>query len=59
MKTLAILALILASAIAGAESKYILGVKRLSTSEIGISCANGGDPTGQTVGGTLIISCGK
>lgn len=37
----------------------MLNYKRLSSGEIGITCANGGDPTGQKIGDTLIISCGK
>ncbi|HXN71504.1 MAG TPA: hypothetical protein VN861_03010 [Candidatus Acidoferrales bacterium] len=40
-------------------SRYVLNYKRLSTREIGISCANSGDPTGVKVGDTLVISCGK
>lgn len=59
MKTLIVFALLLAVGIATAESKFILNAKRLSTGEIGITCANGGDPTGQKIGDVLIISCGK
>jgi len=51
--------LILMGLALGTESKYVLNYKRLSTREIGISCANGGDPAGTKVGDTLIISCGK
>ena len=54
------IAMLMVAAIAGAsESKWLLNYKRLSTSEIGISCANGGDPKGTQVGGTLVISCGR
>ncbi len=42
-----------------AAEKYIANTKRLSSTEIAISCANGGDPTGTKIGNTLIISCGK
>jgi hypothetical protein len=56
--TLLAVALLLASG-SQASSKYILGAKRLSTTEIAISCSNGGDPTGQIIGQTLIISCGQ
>lgn len=58
MKTIAAI-LILAAFALGTESKWVLNYKRLSTREIGISCNNGGDPTGTKVGDTLIISCGK
>jgi len=44
---------------ATAKTKYIYKLSRLSESEVGISCQNGGDPTGTKVGDTLIISCGK
>lgn len=59
MKTRAIAAVLILGALACAESKYILNAKRLSSTEEAISCANSADPTGQTVGGVLIISCGK
>lgn len=42
-----------------AATKTICQVKRLSTSEVGISCANGADPTGTKIGDTVIISCGN
>lgn len=60
MKRLLTLATILAALAlaAGAASKNICQVKRLSTNEVGISCANGADPTGTKVGETVIISCG-
>ena len=62
-RTLAIALLLTGLAgLAGAgerESKYVLNYKRLSTREIGISCGNGGDPTGTKIGDTLVISCGK
>lgn len=41
-----------------AESKYILSAKRLNSTDVAITCNNGGDPTGVMVGKTLIISCG-
>ena len=34
-------------------------VTRLSPTELGIHCLNGGDPTGKKIGDTLIISCGR
>jgi hypothetical protein len=40
-------------------TKYIYKLSRLSESEVGISCQNGGDPTVTKVGDTLIVSCGK
>ena len=55
-----VLAILILSALAvGAEQKYVLSAKRLSTTEEAISCNNGGDPTGTKIGDTLIISCGK
>ena len=42
-----------------AESKYVLSSKRLSSTEVALSCSNGADPTGQKVGQTVIISCGR
>lgn len=55
--TLATIVLALALA-AGAASKNICQVKRLSTNEVGISCANGADPTGVKIGETVVMSCG-
>jgi hypothetical protein len=45
--------------VAWGEGKYVLASKRLSSTEVAVSCANGADPTGQKIGNTLIISCGK
>jgi hypothetical protein len=39
--------------------KPIYKVTKLSLTEVGISCNNGGDPTGRKIGDTLIISCGR
>ena len=60
MKRLITLVVILAALAlaAAAASKYTCQVKRLSGNEVGISCANGADPTGTKVGDTVIISCG-
>jgi hypothetical protein len=44
---------------AGSSTHYILNTKRLSTSEIALTCLNGADPTGTKIGDTVIISCGK
>lgn len=57
-KTVAV-ALIFASIAIAAEQKAIYKLTRLSPTEVGIYCTNGGDPTGNKVGNTLIISCGK
>jgi hypothetical protein len=59
MTKLAAVVLLLAGVLLGAESKYVLNYKRLSTRSVGISCANGGDPTGNKVDDVLIISCGR
>ena len=42
-----------------ARPKPVYKVMKLSTSEVGISCLNGGDPTGKKIGNVLIISCGQ
>jgi hypothetical protein len=59
MKTLTLALILTLAAIAGAESKYVLNSKRLSTSDLAVSCNNGGYPTGTKFGDTLIISCGR
>lgn len=60
MKTKAIAAVLILCAFAlGQRAKSVIKVSHLSPTEVGISCLNDGDPTGQTVGGVLIISCGK
>jgi hypothetical protein len=54
-----LLAVFAIGAYAQAKTKYIYKLSRLSESEVGISCQNGGEPAGTKVGDTLIISCGK
>lgn len=55
-----IVAACLVSAMYGAERiKAMYKITRLSTTEVGISCTNGADPTGTKFGDTTIISCGK
>jgi len=54
-----VLALLLASLAWATESRWVLNYHRLSTRQISITCANGGDPTGIRQGDTLIIDCGK
>lgn len=56
---IAIAILLLSAAVFCTESKYILVSKRVSSGAVAISCTNGADPTGTTVGDALIISCGK
>lgn len=34
-------------------------VLRIDTTQVGISCQNGADPTGYKVGHLLVISCGR
>ena len=58
MKTFIALVVLAALAL-GTESKLVLNYKRISTREISITCANGGDPTGTKIDDTLIISCGN
>lgn len=57
-KALALTLILVGIAIAG-EQKALYKLTRLSPTEVGIYCTNGGDPTGNKVGNTLIISCGK
>lgn len=44
---------------AGDKPKNVYKLFHLSTTEIGITCQNGADPTGRKVGDLVIISCGK
>jgi hypothetical protein len=43
----------------GTQPKPNYKLTRLSPNAIGFACLNGGDPTGQTVQGVLILSCGQ
>ena len=43
---------------AAANSKSIIHVKQINPTDVGITCSNGGDPTGIMRGDVLIISCG-
>lgn len=42
-----------------AKPKPVYKVSRMSLTEVGITCLNGADPTGQKFGNVLVISCGK
>jgi hypothetical protein len=61
MKRLLIATLALASVAAFATDRVrqIIHVSHLTPTEVGITCANGGDPTGVKTGDVLVISCGK
>ena len=63
MKTLKTIAvyLLLAGAVAQAaeRAQSIIHVSHIGTSTVGITCANGADPTGIKSGEVLLISCGK
>lgn len=60
MKPKSIIAvLLLLGAVAIAAEKSIIHVSHIGTRTVGITCANGGDPTGQKSGEVLLISCGK
>lgn len=48
-----------ASLVGSDKPKSIIHVSHLTPTEVGITCANGGDPTGNKIGDVLIISCGK
>jgi hypothetical protein len=39
--------------------KPIYKITRLTTTQVGISCLNGADPTGRKIGDMVIMSCGK
>jgi hypothetical protein len=54
-----LLAVFALGAYAKDKVEYIYKLSRLSVSEVGVSCQNGGDPTVTKVGDTLIVSCGK
>lgn len=59
-KTYVVITLIVLSALAIAESKYICKVAHLGTNDIAVTCTNGADPTGKKISGNvLLISCGK
>lgn len=58
-KRIFLLILLLGTTAFATRIEYNYKVTRLSTKEVGISCLNGGDPTGTKLGETLIISCGK
>lgn len=57
--TIVVILILVGAAIASERTQYIYKLSRLSATEVGISCTNGGDPTGNKIGDTLIISCGK
>jgi len=43
----------------GTQPKPNYRVTRLSANAVGVSCLNGGDPTGRKVGDVLILTCGE
>ena len=47
------------AAIHGDAPKANYKVMHLSPTQVGVSCLNGGDPTGNKIGDLLIISCGR
>jgi hypothetical protein len=51
--------LLLGTGYAADKPKNIYKVTHLSTTEVGISCLNGADPTGRKFGDVVIMSCGK
>ena len=54
----AVIVLSVIAAGAGERVAYAIKVAHLGANAVGITCLNGGDPTGATVNGVLIISCG-
>lgn len=58
IRILAATVLLIAAIAAYADKpKAIYKVTRLSVSQVGISCLNGADPTGNKVGDMVIMSC--
>lgn len=45
--------------IATERQKALYKVTRLTTTQVGISCLNGADPTGRKIGDMVIMSCGE
>lgn len=42
-----------------AAVKSIIHVSHIGANTVGVTCANGADPTGTKTGDVLLISCGK
>ena len=60
MKKYLVLALLTVSTAYAAERvATVYKISRMSSTEVGISCNNGADPTGTKVGNTVVMSCGK
>ena len=59
MKRTLIMCLVLVVAAMATESKYICKAVHIGTSAIAVTCTNGADPTGNTTGNVLIISCAE
>jgi hypothetical protein len=57
--TVALLLLCALCVAAEERQKSIYKITRLSTTEVGISCLNGADPTSKKFGNVVIMSCGK
>lgn len=57
--TIVVVLLLVTGAFAAERMQTLYKLTRLSPTEVGIFCENGADPTGNKVGNTLIISCGK
>lgn len=59
-KLIVIVVVVLAGVLnASDRPKALYKVLRISTTEVGIVCENGGDPTGKKIGQLLVISCGQ
>ena len=59
-KAIAVFVLMAAGSLVASERpKSIIHVSHLTPTEVGITCANNGDPTGNKIGDVLVISCGK
>lgn len=57
--TIIALLVLVSCAFATERMQTLYKLTHLSPTEVGIFCTNGADPTGNKVGNTLIISCGK
>lgn len=58
-KVMVAVALLAGIAYAGERMTTVYKLTKLSPTEVAIYCTNGGDPAGNKVGETLVISCGR
>lgn len=56
---LAVFLVLCAASFAAERVKSIIHVSHIGANTVGVTCANGADPTGTKTGDVLLISCGK